>query len=374
MREIENTVAVIGGLGKMGVVTRRIFEEAGYVTLVSDIEDSKTLPVREAIRRSGIIFFSIFPIENIEDIIRATQDVFSASHLVLDNASLKNPLKRGYELLDYQGLSICSTHPLCKEDQPLFGQNVLIAPFGKRPQDATLVAEQVYQQVGMVLSRIDFDKHDSTMLFNQAFPHLANRAVGHTLAKIGVDIGALMAISTANSKLFSIANWRTLVQTPEMSAKLISDSLQTPEGEKLIQALVDSIRLIEQEGKEIDEQTKQPKKLAKTFREDVASLDPVGELRTRMNEASIIMLQHLANLAKRSFTVETHEADRSGLLHELLGIIADNQINLNTALSEIIEGGFRFHLGVKSGELTPDVIEELKRSGFHIINSADRQS
>lgn len=359
--ERENTVAVIGGLGRMGVVTRRIFEEAGYTSVVSDIKDPKTLPVREAIRQSGVVFFSVLPIENIEDIIRSTLDIFDETHRVLDNASWKGLLQQGYAMLDQRGVSICSTHPLCKEDQPLFGQNVLIAPFGQNPQEAMLLAEQVYQRAGMVLRRIDFDQHDSTMLYNQLLPHLVNRAVGRALVRSGVDIEALLAISTANSQLFSLANWRTLGQPSEISAMLILNSLQTPEGQKVIQVLIDSVDTIGQ-------QSTQPKKLAETFSKDTTSLDPTGETRTKMNEASIIILEHLANLAKRSFIVETHEKDRPGLLHELTGVIADNRINLNTALSQRIEGGFRFHLGIESGELTLKVIEQLEKMGYQVTD------
>jgi len=360
VNERENRVAVIGGLGRMGPVETRILEEAGFTCLVSDIKDPKTLSAREAIRQSGIVFFSVLPIENIGDIIRSTSDVFDETHRVLDNASLKNPLRQGYEMLDRMGVSICSTHPLHKEDQPPFGQNNLIAPFGRSPQGATLVAEQVNQKAGMVLIRIDFDKHDSTMLYNQLLPHFVNRAVGHALAEGGVDIKALLAISTANSQLFSLANWRTLGQPAEISGMLISNSLQSPAGQEVVQALRDSIDTIEQ-------QSTQPKELEATFNRDIISLDPTGETRARMNEASIIILEHLANLAKRSFIVETHEKDRPGLLHDLLGIIADNQINLNTALSQRIEGGFRFHLGVEEGELTPEIIEQLGKLGYHVL-------
>lgn len=367
MHERENTVAVIGGLGRMGVVTRRIFAEAGYTPIVSDIKDPKTLPAREAIRQSGIVFFSVLPIDSIEDIIRSTVEVFDQTHRVLDNASWKGLLQQGYEILDQGGVSICSTHPLCKEDQPLFGQNVLIVPFGRRPEKATLLAEQVHQKAGMVLRRIDFDKHDSTMLYNQLLPQLVNRAVGHALARSGVDVETLLAISTANSRLFSLANWRTMGQPSEISAMLISNSLQTPEGQKVLQALKDSISAIEQG-------SVQQERLEGTFTEDVALLDPTGETRAKMNEASIIILEHLANLAKRSFIVETYKKDRPGLLHELLGVIADNQINLNTALSQRIEGGFRFHLGIEDGELTPEIIEQLEKLGYRVIRLTVPQS
>lgn len=226
-----------------------------------------------------------------------------------------------------------------------------------------LSAEQVYQEAGMVFRPIDFGKHDLTMLFHQLFPHLVNRAVGHTLAISGVDVEALLAISTANSQLFSLANWRTLGQPSEISAMLIANSLQTPEGQKVAQALIDSIGAIREQGM-------QTEGLEGTFSEDVTLLDPTGKTRAEMNESSIIILQHLANLANRSFVVETRgRKDRPGLLIELLGVIAINKINLNTILSQEVEGGFRFHLGIKDGELTPDLIEQFEEFGWYVIDT-----
>ncbi|MDP2692611.1 MAG: prephenate dehydrogenase/arogenate dehydrogenase family protein, partial [bacterium] len=144
-------VAAIGGLGRMGDPTKRLFEEAGYSVIISDVKDPKTVSPREAIENSGIVFFTILPIENINDIVRSNAEVFNNTHLVLDNASLKNPIRQSYETLDQKGISICSTHPLCKEDQPFYGQNVLIAPFGHNPHEATLVAKQIHEKAGMVL-------------------------------------------------------------------------------------------------------------------------------------------------------------------------------------------------------------------------------
>lgn len=361
MSEREKTAAVIGGLGRMGNPTKRFFEEAGYFVIISDIKDTTTVSPREAIRKAGVIFLSVLPIENIEDIIKSNLEVFDATHRVLDNASLKNPLQKGYEMLDQKQVSICSTHPLCKEDQPLYGQNVLIAPFGQNPNEAIQVAKQVHEKAGMITIPIDFDKHDSTMLYNQLLPHLVNRAIENMLANSGIDVETLSAISTANSKLFSLANWRTSIQPPEISAMLIANSLQTPEGQRMLNALKDSIDTIEKH-------TMQPEELARIFKSDVKLLDPTGKIRKDMGETSTITLEHLANLAKCSFVVETHEKDRPGLLRDLLGVIKDNGINLNTVLSQRVDGGVKFHLGVESGQLTPEAVKELEDLAFHVSN------
>lgn len=42
----ENTVAVIVGLGRMGYVTKWLFEEAGHPVIISDVKDPTTVPPR----------------------------------------------------------------------------------------------------------------------------------------------------------------------------------------------------------------------------------------------------------------------------------------------------------------------------------------
>lgn len=360
LHEREHTVALIGGLGKMAVPTKRVFQEAGYPDpLISDTADLTTISAREAIRQARIVFFSVKPIENIGTIIRETGDVFDANHIVLDNATIKNPLREPYQLLDQKGVSITSTHPLCKEDQPLSGQNVLIAPFGQQPQEATQIAEHVYGNAGMVLVYVDFYTHDATMRFNQALAHLANRASGEVQVELGTDPEALDRISTANSRLFAFSNWRTLVQDPEISATILEDALQSPDGiiiaQKYIQALS---RLVEAA------QTKGA--LAERFRETIAKLDPTGKIRAGMNQKSIQVLEYLANLSRHSITIEIY-GDKPGLLLPALQVLKEHEINMNAFAPHEIETGWQFGIGIASGEITPQVQEELTQLGVRII-------
>lgn len=366
--EKERTVAVIGGLGRMGVVTGRIFEAAGYTPLISDIRDPKTLPAREAIRQSGIVFFSVLPIEEIGKIVLATADTFDNNHIVMDNATVKSPITNALKILDGINVSICSTHPLCKEDQPLFGQNVLIAPFGKNSERATIIAENVYGKAGMVLVRVDFEQHDSLMLLNQLLPHLVNRSIGLVLANNGADVKALDRISTPNSRLLYLAAWRTLVQPSEISAAIIRNLLKQPEGRKMVRDLLDAIaRVTREDGEE--------GKLEDTFRDTVTLLDPTGQISVEMNRKTITILERLANLRHHSATIEA-KGDRPGLLRTMLEPLADAGININAIDSHRTKDGTLFELGIESGEMTPEVIKRLENLGFSVttITVSPRES
>jgi prephenate dehydrogenase len=353
-----DTVAIIGGLGRMGQVTRDIFENAGYPTLVSDIKDPTTLPAREAIRNSRIVFFSVLPIEGITDIINSCSDVFNRGDVVMDNASVKNPLKTSYEALDQRGVSICSTHPLFKEDQPALGQNVLILPFGGQPQEATSIAEDVSGKAGMVLIRMDFDQHDKTSLFTQLVPHAINRTLGHLLATQNVDPQVLEAMATANSRLSSLAQWRTLVQPSEVSAMLISNLGALPEGQEVLEALRRST----------DEITGTSKAdLERIFNDDVVKLDPTGQFRSNMNYTTTTILERLANLGLHSTTLEIDTTgDQPGLLAKMAGVLSKYGVNLNAVDSSHQGKVLKFALGIESGEITPEVISELEGLGFQV--------
>ena len=361
MHERDQTVALIGGSGKMGVPTRRLLEQAGLDVVISDIADPATISAREAISRARIVFFTVLPIENIGDVVRASGDIFDSTHVVLDNATVKNPLKPTYEWLDQKGVSITSTHPLCKDDQPFFGQNVLIAPFGRNSAEATIIAETAYGKAEMVLIPVEFDRHDSLLLVNQLLPHLVNRAVGEVLAELGADPKALDVISTANSRLFSHAVWRTLVQNPEISA-LILQGLKTPEGSKIAKALQQALSHIE-----LTMRYSKQGIMEQDFRDSVEKLDPAGETRAAMNERSTEVLELLANLSHHSITIEV-DTDRPGLLLSALEVLKEHNINLNALASHAKGDGWKFGIGIADGEITPEIQEELKRLGSTITN------
>ncbi len=121
----ENTAAVIGGAGDMGQLTVDFFRGIGFEPIISDPKEPGSISLKEAIQRARIIFFSV-PVEEIGKIVAETKNDFRANHIVIDNASSKRLVKEAFGLLDEKGVSIGSTHPLCKHDHPLHGQKELL--------------------------------------------------------------------------------------------------------------------------------------------------------------------------------------------------------------------------------------------------------
>jgi len=285
-------------------------------------------------------------VEEIARIIAEAEDVFTPEHIVLDNASVKNPLIDTYKKLEAKGVSICSTHPLCKHDQPLHGQKALILDVGNNSQQAAEIAERLYRNAGMVTIPLSFEDHDRTMTVVQLVPHLIMRSIGTALEKSGVDMQKLREIAPANFQLFNLSMWRTLVQDPRISATLISNLANSEEGQLLAERIESAIADILA--------TKGQDELAGIFEQAYLGLNQGGIGQT-MNEATTTVLERLANLDVKSMTVEV-KGDRSGLLREILLPFEEQRMSLTAIDSHKSKDGIRFELGIDETTATPESI------------------
>lgn len=345
----------------MGRLTTTLFQHIGHETVVSDVANPNTLTPIEAIRSSRIVFFSVLPIAEIPKILAAAADIITPDHIILDNASSKTPLIQTLNNLANKGLSVCSTHPLCKHDQPLHGQKVLLMDVGPRPEQARHLAERLYTQAGMVVVEMPFEAHDHSMLIVQGLPHLLWRAVGEVYAKRGIDPEALQQIGTANFRLFDLAMWRTLIQMPEISSEIIRNFLDQEEGNQLVTDLQEAVTSIIAS----DDRTQ----LSESLRQDADQLDQNG-IRTRMNEISTTVLEGLANLDVESLMVIS-PVDKAGVLEKMAGAFAKAGISLTEIRSHVSDGTVKFRIGIDEKTSNPTTLKRaitlLIRRGFAVI-------
>lgn len=356
-------VAVFGGAGNMGSLTTDLFRGLGFEPIVSDTRLPESPTPKEAVRDARVVFFST-PVEEIGKIIAETKDDFGADHVVIDNASSKRLVKEAFKLLDERGVSICSTHPLCKHDQPLHGQKVLIMEVGQNPIRARELAERLHRSAGMVTIPFSFENHDSSMLIPQLLPHVIMRAAAQELAERGVDMQALMGIATANAQLFNLSFWRTNVQAPEISATIIVNLLKDEEGLALVSGFRDTIdRMIRDR--------EDAKALAQRFGEAVSLLDKNG-LSARMNHTTTVVLERLANLEVGSLVLEVpEEANKPGLLRRILLPFEEQGINITATNDHLKEGKLRFEFGIDERTRDPvrlaKVAESLQELGYTVL-------
>lgn len=357
MSKVENLdqVAVFGGAGNMGRLTVELFQNLGYPTVVVDPKEPNSSTPAEAIESSRILFFSVLPVERIGEIILDNEDLFDERHIVLDNATIKRPLREAYQRLLARGVSICSTHPLCKHDQPLYGQKALKMPVGEKAAEATMIGDSLYRNAGMKVIDFDFGKHDTSMLAVQ-IPHIVQRAMGRTFEKMGVDMKFLQEIAPANFQLFDLSMWRTLVQDPQISAAIVANFIEIPEGQDVIAKMQESF------GEVVGEEDRD--KLAASFEETYINLggEKIGPV---MNESTTTVLERLANLAMRSFTFSITD-DRAGSLAGKLQPIAERGVSITAIDSHRTKNKTRFEIGidpVTSEETLQEILLTLQRMG-----------
>ena len=357
----ENQVVVIGGEGNMGKVTVELFQSLGYQAIASDTKNPDSPSATDVIGNSKIVFFSVLPVEEISRIVAEAEDIFTPEHIVMDNASVKKPLIDAYKRLEAKGVSICSTHPLCKHDQPFHGQKALILDVGSNSQQAAEIAERLYRNAGMVTIPLSFEDHDRTMTVVQLVPHLVMRSIGSALEKSGVDMQKLREIAPANFQLFNLSMWRTLVQDPRISATLISNLVRSEEGQFLAERIESAIAETLS--------TKEQDELAGIFGQTYSSLNQDGIGKT-MNEDTTIVLERLANLDVKSMTVEV-KGDRSGLLREVLLPFEEQGISLTAIDSHRSREGIRFELGVDETTSSPEsilaTVSALQKMGCSVV-------
>lgn len=240
----QERVAIIGGEGKWGKKTTELFHKLGHDVVISDPKSEIFIHPVDAIRQSQIIFFSVLPVEEIDNIItEAGQDIRSGQ-VVMDNASVKTPFASSFRNLAERGVSVCSTHPMCAPEIDLIGQKSLIMRVGTSSQKAECLAEKLFQSGGMVTIPFDFEQHDKAMTTIQALPHLVMRSVGLLMSEEGLGLEDLLKIASPNFELFNTSLQRVLNQSPEISATIINSAARRQSGKAFAEHFIECIERV----------------------------------------------------------------------------------------------------------------------------------
>lgn len=225
----------------MGKMTNQLFQNIGFETVVSDIKNPNSPSPFEVVHGADVIFFSVLPINEIPRIVDAISPVINEQNLILDNASVKEPIRNTLSRLDENGLSVCSTHPLCAANVNLEGEKVLLMNVGTNFLKARLLAENLYSNAGMQIINFDLREHDNRMSISQFIPHFVMRAVESALAKNNLQFKDLQQTATANFNLFLLSLARVGIQDPKISQTIIDNLGKTSFGERFVSDLSDSM-------------------------------------------------------------------------------------------------------------------------------------
>lgn len=343
----------------MGKVIVQRAQLQGHETLVVDPKSERPHDPIEAIDWSTVVYLSLFP-KDLLDVLDKYGHRINPNQIVLDNTTVKRRIIPALVKLDSRGISVCATHPLTRHNQPPRGQKVLVLEVGDNSQRARVFAEEFYRKSGMIVVNYPLESHDGMMLKEQLIPHLVMRTVGRTLEKLDVDPQEMWNLAPANSELFQLSAWRTLIQDPRISANILHSYLEDDDGREIAQAVRSSFQEIE--GLARDEE-----QLALFLQHTVENLNRNG-IAQSMEEKTTIILERGANLRIQSMTIVSKE-DKTGVLHTITGILAECGINLTAIDSHVVDGGVMFMIG-EDPQTTAAMSNEAKirlvESGFSV--------
>ncbi len=342
-------IGIIGGGGAIGRVVDHYFQELGYNTLICDPSLPESLSLDEILESCKQLYITVFPLDVVVDILQKISARPDASQFViLENSSIKTMLDEPFIALDRQGASICATHPLCKADQPWKNQNVLLIPYGRNPDRATQLAQELYNQAEMNIKDVaSIADHDELMAVLQLVPHLVLRMVSAVFTELGLDLDLLTSVATANFKLFYLSFWRVMVQNPSLSAAIIGQLLEQEKGREIYHRLMIALQHAPLQDLQV---------MTDKFASFYEQSELTDDYMKRMNRQGIVTLERLANLERRSITISSTQ-NRIGLLRDILKPFDDLGINLNAIDSHFEGDTVHFEIGYDRGATTKSLTE-----------------
>jgi prephenate dehydrogenase len=342
------TITVYGGAGGWGKkIAETVTPKAKRVLIVDPKLGKDSADRKEAAAQSDILFFSVSPDHVTNEIYEAIKEVLKDDQSVMDCATTKSSTTDTLYKMDEQGLSVCSTHPMCRPDLPTRGQNTLLMPVGKNYQRALLQAIEIFEALEMRVSQIRFETHRDVSAVVQGTPHAVGRVMIHALAaalkKAGLTLPDLNRLGTANLVANAIGTGRVAIQPGGISASILCEVRETEVGKAMLQNGIELFRLL---------QTASSEELERIFNDDIDEIDPTKSWRRYSLRSTNVVLSRLGNLRKESFTIRAKK-NRPGLLSLILILLHKQGIDLtaidsNTEIPEVdCEYEVEFDLGIK---------------------------
>jgi prephenate dehydrogenase len=216
-------VGIIGGLGEMGRLFTRFFQEQGYLVSVADL--STTLTAEDLDRSSDILLFSV-PLHQTEEIIRDLAPLSRPGQLMMDLTSLKvGPVR---EMLG-SSASVVGLHPMFGGRVSSFrGQTLVACPVRIAPAD-WLRLKQRFLTSGLLVKECTPEHHDRMMSVIQVLFHMTTMLTGRVLRELGVDIAETMDYTSPSYRLEMNILGRMFAQNPALYSAITQKNPYTGE-------------------------------------------------------------------------------------------------------------------------------------------------
>lgn len=215
-------LGIIGGTGGMGTFFARVFREAGWEVLVSG--QATALTNTDLARTSDVVMVSV-PIRKTGAVIEEVAPVLRSDQLLCDLTSLK---AAPVAAMLRTGAAVLGLHPMFGPTTPtLAGQTVVACPARVDPDQADLILE-VLRAGGARVIEMDPAAHDQLMAVVQGLTHYTTLTLAGTMQRLGVDLDALLGVTSPVYRTEMALVGRLLGQDPSLYAAILQENPAVP--------------------------------------------------------------------------------------------------------------------------------------------------
>lgn len=205
------TVGVIGGLGEMGRLFSRLFEDLGYTVVVSDPRDGKSSN-EETVERADIVVFAV-PLHETVAIIKSLVPLVRSDQLIMDLSSLKMlPIQ---EMLNSRA-SVLGLHPMFGGRIGTFTGQTLVACPTRMEIPHWQVMRAMLESRGLRVKEATPEEHDRLMSIIQVLFHMTTMLKGRVLRELGISIFETMEYTSPSYRLEISLLGRMFAQNPAL--------------------------------------------------------------------------------------------------------------------------------------------------------------
>ncbi len=205
------TVGMIGGLGEMGRLFSRMFEDLGYTVLTSDPRGGGSSN-EETVERADIVVFAV-PLHETVAIIKSLVPLVRQDQLLMDISSLKMlPVK---EMLTSQA-SVVGLHPMFGGRIGTFEGQTLVACPVRMEIPYWKVLRTLLESRGLRVKETTPEEHDRLMSIIQVLFHMTTMLKGRVLRELGISISETMEYTSPIYRLEISLLGRMFAQNPAL--------------------------------------------------------------------------------------------------------------------------------------------------------------
>ena len=220
--DVRAPVVVLGGRGAMGRLMVSLFERAGYLVRIIDVDNLDELP--NAVVDAGLVMVSV-PIDRTAQVIASLPKL--PEHCVLCDITSVKQIPLDAMLAAHSG-PVVGLHPMFGPDVKSLVKQVIVVCHGREPSRYDWLLRQL-EAWGGLLREESPAAHDQAMQMIQAMRHFTTIAYGVFLSRQPADLERLLRLSSPIYRLELAMVGRLFAQSPMLYADIMLQADALPE-------------------------------------------------------------------------------------------------------------------------------------------------